>query len=145
MWMTLLAAFVAGLLAQQAPPAPASTTAAGSATLDYDYFKTRVQPIFLARRPGSARCYVCHRGNGGTNYLQVLPPGAATWDEEQSRKNFDSVRRYVVPGDPARSKLLIHPLAEDAGGDEFHGGGRQWASRDTPEWQTIAAWIKGAK
>jgi hypothetical protein len=79
------------------------------------------------------------------DYLQLLSPGASTWNEEQSRKNFDSVRRYVIPGDPAKSRILIHPLAESAGGDDFHGGGRQFASRETPEWRTIAAWIRGEK
>ena len=117
------------------PPTPA---------LDYAFFKARVQPIFLAKRPGHARCYVCHRG-GATSYLQVLSPGAAAWNDEQSRKNFDAVLRYVVPGEPERSRLLMHPLAEEAGGDDFHGGGRQFASKDTPEWRTIAAWIRGER
>ena len=137
MLLALFVSSMAALLAgQSAPPSPAPA-------LDYQFFKARVQPIFLARRPGSARCYVCHRGTGGTNYLQRLSPGATTWDEEQSRKNFESVRRYVVAGAPEKSRLLIHPLAEEAGGDEFHGGGRQFASREVPEWQTIAAWIRG--
>jgi hypothetical protein len=113
--------------------------------LDYDYFKARVQPIFLAKRPGHARCYVCHRGTAATSYLQMLSPGAATWDDEQSRKNFLAVQRYVVAGDPERSRLLIHPLAEDAGGDDFHAGGRQFASKSTREWRTIAAWIRGER
>jgi hypothetical protein len=118
----------------QAPPA-----------LDYGYFKARVQPIFLSKRPGHARCYVCHRGTAATSYLQTLSPGAATWDEEQSRRNFLAVQRYVVPGHPEQSRLLIHPLAEEAGGDDFHGGGRQFASKSTREWQTIAAWIRGER
>ena len=77
--------------------------------------------------------------------LQVLSAGAVTWNDEQSRKNFDAVMRYVVPGEPERSRLLMHPLAEEAGGDDFHGGGRQFASKDTPEWRTIAAWIRGER
>jgi hypothetical protein len=112
--------------------------------LDYAFFKARVQPIFLAKRPGHARCYVCHRG-GATSYLRVLSPGAVTWDDEQSRQNFNAVLRYVVAGHPEQSRLLMHPLAEEAGGDEFHGGGRQFASKDTPEWRTIAAWIRGER
>ena len=53
--------------------------------------------------------------------------------------------RFVVPGRPLKSKLLIHPLAEEAGGDEFHGGGHHWKSQDDPEWQTLAAWVRGEK
>jgi hypothetical protein len=140
MLRVVLVSFVAALFAQQspAPPAPASAPA-----LDYEVFKTRVQPIFLNKRPGNARCYICHRGTGGVNYLQVLSPGATTWDEEQSRKNFESVRRFVSPGNPTRSRLLMHPLAEEAGGDEFHGGGRHWTSQDNPEWKILAAWVRG--
>ena len=122
------------------PPGPAQTPA-----LDFEFFKARVQPIFLYKREGHARCYVCHRGNvTGTSYLQVLPRGAATWDDDQAQKNFESVKRFVRPGDPMKSRLLTHPLKEEAGGDEFHGGGRHWASQSDPEWQTLAAWVKGA-
>jgi len=113
--------------------------------LDYEFFKARVQPIFLEKRPGHARCYVCHRGSSATSYLQILSPRTVTWTDEQSRKNFDAVRRYVIPGHPEQSRLLMHPLAEDAGGDDFHGGGRQFASKATPEWRTIAAWIRGER
>ncbi|HTM24591.1 MAG TPA: hypothetical protein VL225_05305 [Vicinamibacterales bacterium] len=133
---------VLAVLIRQTAAMPASPPAL---TVDYAFFKARVQPIFLAKRPGHARCYVCHRGSGATSYLQVLSPGAATWNDEQSRKNFDAVRRYIVPGHPEQSRLLIHPLAEEAGGDDFHGGGRQFAARNTPGWQTIAAWIRGER
>jgi len=49
-----------------------------------------------------------------------------------------------VPGSPESSRLLMHPLAVQAGGDEFHGGGKHWASRDEGEWQTLAAWVRQA-
>src|SRR5262245_25501255 len=80
---------LAALLAQQAAP----STPSG---LDYEVFKRSVQPIFIAKRPGNARCVACHSG-GNYAYLQKLPAGAATWDEEQTRKNFEAVRRYIVP------------------------------------------------
>ena len=139
--MIALLLIVAGFLSLQTP-APSQSLEAGL-SLDYEFFKTRVQPIFLNKRPGNARCYVCHRGTGGTTYLQVLTPGATMWDDAQSRKNFDAVRRFVVPGAPLKSKLLMHPLAEHAGGDEFHGGGHHWTSQENPEWQTLAAWVRG--
>lgn len=136
MLVSVIAALISALTMAQAAAPPA---------LDYDFFKARVQPIFLAKRAGHARCYVCHRGSGATSYLQTLSPGAVTWDDAQSRKNFLAVQRYVVPGHPEQSRLLIHPLAEEAGGDDFHGGGRQFASRNTPEWRAIAAWVRGER
>jgi hypothetical protein len=110
-------------------------------SLDYEFFKTRVQPIFLAKRTGHARCVACHV-SGTPLRLQPLSPGGANWNEEDTRKNFEAVRRMVVPGS-TKSRLLIHPLAEEAGGDFFHNGGKHWASQNDPEWQTLKAWVLG--
>ena len=107
--------------------------------LDFEFFKTKVQPIFLAKRPGHARCISCH-ASGTPLRLQPLSPGSTTWNDEQSRKNFEAVRRVVVPGS-LKSMLLIHPLAEQAGGDFFHNGGKHWDSQNDPEWQTLKAWV----
>jgi hypothetical protein len=125
-----------GLLGQQ--PASSSTQLR---SLDFEVFKAKIQPIFLARRPGHARCVTCH--SAGTSFrLQPLDPGAATWTEEESQKNFQAVRRVVVPGS-MKSRILTHPLAEQAGGDFFHSGGKHWASQSDPEWQTLKAWVVG--
>jgi hypothetical protein len=75
--------------------------------------------------------------------LQPLAPGAKDWNDEQSRKNFEMWKLFVVPGNPMKSTLLLHPLATDAGGDHFHAGGKHWKSQDDPEWQTLEAWVKG--
>jgi len=109
-------------------------------TLSYEFFRDRVQPIFLAKRPGHATCIECH--DTGTPRLQELSPGAMTWNEEQSRKNFDAWSRWVAPGNPQASRMLMHPLAREAGGDPFHAGGKHWKSQSDPEWQTLAAWVK---
>ena len=50
----------------------------------------------------------------------------------------------MVPTDPAKSRLLIHPLAPEAGGDLFHSGGRQFGTKDDPDWKILAQWA-GAK
>src|SRR6059058_4087500 len=78
--------------------------------LDYEVFKAQVQPVFLNKRPGNARCVTCHT-SGNAAYLQQLSPGATTWTEEQSRLNFASIQRLIVPGAPEVSRLLLHPLA----------------------------------
>jgi hypothetical protein len=110
-------------------------------SLDYETYKKNVEPVFLQKRAGHARCVVCHEANNSAFRLQPLSEGTTKWTEEQSRKNFESVSHLVTPGDPATSKLLIHPLAPEAGGDKFHGGGRQFASKNDPEWKAIAAWV----
>ena len=123
--------------------APAPSASASAPALDFDFFKTRVQPIFQTKRPGHARCISCHIA-GTPMRLQPFSPGATTWSDDESRKNFDVVRREVVPGS-LQSKLLVHPLAEEAGGDLFHNGGKHWNSQSDPEWQTLAAWVRGEK
>jgi Photosynthetic reaction centre cytochrome C subunit len=115
---------------------------AAAQSADYDFYKTRVQPIFLKRRPGHARCVVCHSGPGNGFSLQPLTPGATDWTEEQSQRNYAVISRLVAPGDPDSSPLLMHPLAPEAGGDPFHSGGRQFESRNDPDWQTLAAWVR---
>ena len=112
-------------------------------TLDYEFFKTKVEPIFLKKREGHTRCYVCHEGSNNAFRLEKLPAGAAFWTEEQSRKNFDIVSALVVPGDPANSRLLLQPLAPEADGNAFHSGGRQFASKNDPDWKTLVQWVIG--
>ncbi len=112
--------------------------------LDFDTFRTRVQPIFTARRDGLQTCLTCHGGKVGTRLrLEPLPEGATTWSVEASRKNFESARGLVKPGAPMESRLLTHPLDRAAGGDSFHGGGKHWATQTDTEWQTLAAWVRG--
>jgi hypothetical protein len=132
----ILLTLVTGALFAQAPPVPPPS----ASSLDYTFFRDRVQPIFLAKRPGHARCISCHEN--GNPRLQELSPGATTWNEEQSRKNFEAWQRVVAPGDPMASRLLMHPLAPEAGGDPFHAGGKHWTSQSDPEWQTLAAWVR---
>ena len=121
----------------QAPVSEASP----APTLDYEFFRERVQPVFVRKRPGHARCVVCHEHRSPP--LQPLAAGQSTWNEKQSRQNFAVWKQFVVPGEPMKSRMLLHPLAEAAGGDRFHGGGKHWQSRQDPEWQVLAAWVSG--
>ena len=120
-------------------------TSRAALALDYEFFKARVQPIFLQKRDGHTRCYVCHAESNNAFRLERLSPGASTWSEEQSRKNFEMASILVNPGDPATSRLLQQPLAPEGGGNVFHSGGRQFASKDDPNWKILADWVNGEK
>jgi YVTN family beta-propeller protein len=113
--------------------------------LNFQSFKSAVQPIFLKERPGHARCYGCHSESSRIFRLQKLSPGASDWTEKQSRQNFQSVLQLVVPGEPGSSPLLLHPLAPSAGGDPFHSGGWQFSSQNDPDWLTLADWVRGLR
>ena len=115
--------------------------AAFAQSLDYEVFKSQVEPIFVKKRGDHVRCVVCHSERSNNAFrLEKLPKGAAFWTEDQSRRNFEVVSGLVVPGDAVKSLLLWHPLAPEAGGSAYHTGGRQFADRNDPDWKTIARW-----
>ena len=124
--------------AEPDPAAPPETPVA----LDFEFFQTCVQQVFQSKRPGRVECVHCHNG-GAPNFAREIPEGRTFWNLEESRANFEVLRRYIEPGHPEMSRFLHHPLAPEAGGDPYHGGGRRWMSTDDPEWQMLAAWVRG--
>jgi hypothetical protein len=42
-----------------------------------------------------------------------------------------------------RSRLLLHPLEEKAGGDFYHSGGKHWSSQSDPEWLVLKTFVAG--
>jgi len=146
-----LAVWGMGVHAEPASTLPSAKTAAQqsaaqtgrASSLDYEAFRTKVQPILMTKRKGNARCTSCHARGGGNAYLEPLPPEATAYTDDQTKRNFERVQRLVVPGEPLKSPLLINPLAQEAGGSHWHGGGKHWPTQDHPEWQTLAAWVTG--
>jgi hypothetical protein len=146
MRVALLLPLVAALLIQN----PATSTlraqaaAPAIAPIDFEFYRAKVEPIFLAKRAGHTRCVSCH-SKGTPMRLQALAPGATAWSVEQSRQNFNVVRARVMPHNIGGSLLLLHPLLSESGGDFYHSGGKHWNSFLDPEWQTLANWVCGRK
>ncbi len=136
--LAIAAVAVAAAFSWQVTPRAASA-------LDFEFFKTRVQPVFLEKRPTHTRCVVCHADSNNAFRLEPLTAGATSWNDEQSRKNFEMAAKLVNPGDPGTSRLLMQPLAPEGGGNIFHSGGRQFASKDDLGWKTLAAWVNGQR
>jgi YVTN family beta-propeller protein len=137
----VLLAVVAVLLSTPAGVAQ-QPTGTRKPALDFDFYRARVEPMFLVKRPGNVRCVECHeRGAGGLRF-QPLAEGGTVWTDDASRRNFAAVSAYVVPGNPKASRLLQHPLTRESGGDPFHGGGKHWSATD-PEYLTLASWVRG--
>lgn len=116
-----------------------------SIAVDFEFYRGRVEPILLSRRPGHARCVACHSRGGGNSFLEPMTPGSDTYDEEQSLRNFERAQRLVIPGKPLESALLVNPLAEAAGGSHWHAGGKHWSSQDAVEWRTLSDWVMGRR
>ena len=128
-----------------AQPTASSKPPQAQPALDFEFYKARVEPVFLKKRESHTRCVVCHAESNNAFRLEKLSSGATAWSQEHSRKNFAGVSALVIPGDPVRSRLLLHPLAPERGGHVFHSGGRQFASRNDADWKAVAQWINGAK
>jgi hypothetical protein len=131
----------------QLPPLPAAQKLATAIEpLDFAYFVARVQPILERERSGRTRCMDCHgvSTNLSRHHL-VRPLPSGQYTESAARSNFASILSLVDFKDPEQSYILRKPLAQDAGGLEVHSGGKYWASKTNPEYQTILAWINGAQ
>ena len=111
-------------------------------SLDFETYRTRIEPIFLKQRQGGVRCYDCHSVLATRLRLEPLSPGNSAWTTEQSRRNFEVISQLITPSDPLKSRLLLHPLAQEAGGDSSHTGGKFWASQSDPEWKILADWVR---
>jgi YVTN family beta-propeller protein len=124
-----------------APPQSQQSDSRTSSSLDFKTYRSQIEPVFLKMRQGNVRCYDCHSVMNTRLRLQPLTAGDSTWSEDQSRQNFEVVSKLVTPNEPMNSRLLLHPLAPEVGGDPTHTGGKFWASQNDPEWQMIAAWV----
>ncbi len=115
-----------------------------SPTVDFDFFQSCVQRIFVTTTPGALPCAECHT-SGAAGFARTIGDGRDFWNEVESRRNFSVAMRLIEPGEPTRSRLLMHPLAFEGGGDYTHNGPRRWTSMDDPEWQMLAGWVRGER
>jgi hypothetical protein len=127
---------VRSLTAKTAPPAPNRTATAGAAPraqkrLDEAYFRGYVEPILTTRGKDGYACVHCH----STHTLFD-----ATWS---------TVRNVVDTTNPENSLILRKPTSssdsEGVVGSATlpHGGGVRF-TKDSPEYNTILEWIRGA-
>ncbi len=121
-WQTLAEWVRAGTPSQ----APADPTP----DVDFEFFRTCVHPIFFQVTPGGLACANCHVNE----FTQTDPQ--ASWS---------AVDRLIEPGHPMQSRLLLHPLHPDGGGDYVHNGVRRWLTQDDAEWRMLAAWVSGER
>jgi hypothetical protein len=121
------------LPAAQYPPLPAGPE------VDFVFYRSCVLPrVLTVGNYGQMPCAACHDD-------EFAPPSAAGGmpSEIEARQGFAAIQRLIVPGDPERSRFLLKPLHPDGGGSYAHNGVRRWQSRSDPEWQMLAAWVRG--
>ncbi|HMJ62911.1 MAG TPA: hypothetical protein VK493_14155, partial [Bryobacteraceae bacterium] len=119
------------------PSAPVTASTAASpvqmkpvAKLDEAYFHGYVQPILERKGRDGYACAECHESHA------------------IFRATYDTALRVVDPEHPENSLMLRKPTSnsesEGVPGALAHGGGVRFG-KDSPEYATILAWIKGAK
>ncbi|MCO5172107.1 MAG: FHA domain-containing protein [Planctomycetes bacterium] len=113
------------------PGRAGATDAHTHAGLDPVAFGRDVQPVL------AARCASCHSVVGGGGGLLLAQSG----DPRTVEANLWAVRRFVQPGRPQESALLLKPLPAHEGGPG-HGGG-DVLTMTSPEWAAMAAWVAG--
>src|SRR2546429_6663657 len=120
-------------LAKAVPPVRANQSdiaAQAQSSLDFEAYRTRIEPIFLKSREGGVRCYDCHSAMTTRLRLERISEGSSSWTEQQSRRNFAVVSQLVTPTEPMKSRLLLHPLSPEAGGATTPTGGTFWELQD---------------
>ena len=106
--------------------------------IDFEFFRSCVQPIFVNPIENAMPCIECHSGQ-----FAIPNPDNSYWTVEQSRQSFEELMTFVDPGRPDYSRFLHKPLHPNAGGDLMHNGGRRWYSQDDPERRALEAWVRG--
>ena len=117
------------------PPAP---------PVDFEFFRSCVQSVFSTPREGHIRCSNCPN-TGLIGFAPVPAEGRSQWNEDDARQAFRVIARLIVAGNPEKSRFLLKPLHPDGGGSYAHNGPRRWQTRDDPEWQMLAAWVRGER
>jgi hypothetical protein len=112
--------------------------------IDFEFFRSCVQKVFQNPREGHIKCSNCHAA-GMMGFAPVPAEGRNEWNELEAREAFQVIMRLVVPGNPEESRFLLKPLHPDGGGSYAHNGPRRWQSRDDPEWQMLASWVRGER
>jgi hypothetical protein len=112
--------------------------------VDFQFFRSCVQPIFATPREGHIRCSNCH-GGGQLGFAPAPAGGRTEWNEEEARQAFRVIARLIIAGNPEKSRFLLKPLHPDGGGSYAHNGVRRWQNRNDPEWQMLAGWVRGER
>jgi hypothetical protein len=134
-YQTLLK-WIRSLPADRYVPAPGPT-------LDFTFFRSCVQTVFATPREGQIRCSSCH--SAGQAGFAPAPQNGKEWNDEEAKRAFQSLFRLLIPGNPEQSRFMLKPLHPDGGGSYTHNGPRRWQSRDDPEWQMLAGWVRGER
>lgn len=114
---------------------------------DFEFFKSRVEPLLEAPGADGKACVNCHDTHA---ILRLRPPGPEGASEEHLREHYRSALRVIDLEEPENSLLLRKPTSSaEAEGTlsatpNSHGGGIRWG-KYSPSYRTILDWIYTAR
>ena len=68
--------------------------------------------------------------------MRLATEGLVILEDHRGFRVAPATRDEMI--DVANSRLLLQPLAPEAGGNTFHSGGRQFANKNDPDWKTLS-------
>jgi hypothetical protein len=92
----------------------AITAAPTAPKLDYEFFKSRVEPVFLTKRPDHARCYVCHVESNNAFRLDSFHPGRVPGPRNNRAATLRWSRHSSTRGIPIQADCCFIPLPPKA-------------------------------
>ena len=115
---------------------------AADTTLDYEYFKAKVQPIFLTKRAGPCALRdVPRRRQQHAEAAEASRRARRAWGEEDTRKNFDTVSKIIHAVDDPLTAQDPDPPARPRGGRRRLPLRRPAVRQpNDPHWKTITDW-----
>src|SRR5687767_5153846 len=128
---------IAALAVVAAAAAFASRGEAADAPPDFGHFREKIEPVL------QSVCVQCHAGKGKGAFALMARARGKVVTEAESRKDFETVLKLLVPGKPMQSKFLLKPLAEKDGGVKHQGGDRIF--KGTPAYKAWVDFIEGTK
>ena len=99
------ASFASGAIAITTPAISQPAASKADVALDYDYYKAKVEPVFLVKREGHTRCVVCHTVNNAPLHLVRRGRRVGTMSSRVETSSWS--RRWSCPGGKAASSLRI--------------------------------------
>jgi hypothetical protein len=113
--------------------------------LNYDSFKTTIQPILDQQGCSNTGCHYRDKNNpsngGPGGSLRIFNCVTDPCSEDQFQANYDSASGMSDLANPANSKLLLKPLAVSAGGIQ-HLGGDIFSTASDTDYLAILSWIQ---
>ena len=125
------------LPAATVPDVQAADEEAAGVQLDFEFYRQRVAPVVHSV---CAPCHANPRKRLGKHFLR--PSVGRRVKDRDHKRNFETIAKFIEPGNPAASVWLLKPLGPRQGGVTHEGGQR--INMNSVEYGFMVDFINGA-